>query len=118
MNGRENRKYPRIDSRNLVSFVCLDESGGLIAHGMGRTLNVNETGILLETFSRIDPACTLSLAIGLKDDVVSLKGVIVRQRIGEAGRCQSGIKFLEMDAKAFEALKKFVARFKASKSTG
>ncbi|MBW2283868.1 MAG: PilZ domain-containing protein, partial [Deltaproteobacteria bacterium] len=95
MNGKEKREFPRIDSKNLVSYVCLDDKGQTLSQGMGRTLNVNETGILLETINPIDKTCVMSLAIGLKDDVINIEGDIVHQRPGEGGWYRSGIKFHE-----------------------
>ena len=118
MKETDRRRHLRIDSRNLVSYVCLDDSGRPTAHGMGRTLNVNETGILLETVTRIDPECTVSLTIGLREDVVHLKGVVVHERPGVGGKCLSGIEFLEMEDRSLKALEAFISGFKARKSDG
>jgi hypothetical protein len=98
--------------------VCLDENKQTISHGMGRTLNVNETGILLETINIIDTRCTMSLAIGLKEDVIHIEGDIVHQRKAEGGWCRSGIKFHDMDEAHKQALKLFIEAFKSSTSAG
>ena len=48
MTTKEKRKHYRVDSLNLLSYTCQDEEGNLVKHGMGRTLNVSESGILLK----------------------------------------------------------------------
>ena len=50
----EKRIKPRADSHNILSYVCLDEENEIVEQGMGRTLNVSEGGILLETHDSID----------------------------------------------------------------
>jgi len=44
----DKRRHIRIDSFNL-SHVCLEEDGMVINECVGKTLNVSESGILLET---------------------------------------------------------------------
>ena len=53
MNTNEKRKHPRVNALNL-SYICLDEDQQVIKQGMGRTLNVSESGILLETHFPIE----------------------------------------------------------------
>jgi len=118
MSEKEKRKFPRIDSKNLVSYACLDDKGQTLSHGMGRTLNVNETGILLETVNPIDKSCIMSLAIGLKNDVIDIEGDIIHQRPGEGGWYRSGIRFHEMDDAHLTSLKVFIDAFNASLSAG
>jgi hypothetical protein len=48
MTSENKRKHERIQSLNL-SYICLDEDANIIKQGMGRTLNISESGILLET---------------------------------------------------------------------
>ena len=44
----DNRKHPRFDSGNLLSYVCLDNQNKIVQQGMGKTIDVSEGGILLE----------------------------------------------------------------------
>ena len=46
MNPVDKRRHTRYESLNL-SYVCLDENDNIIKQGMGRTLNISESGILL-----------------------------------------------------------------------
>ena len=73
MAKEEKRKHTRIDSLNL-SYFCLDENNQIIKQGMGRTLNVSESGILLETYFRIDSDEHLMLTIAFEDHLIPVNG--------------------------------------------
>ena len=107
----ENRKYKRIDSTNLLNYVCLDEEGEAFAQGMGRTLNVSESGILLETHAPLDPKTVVSLTIGMEEELVDLKGTTVYSKRNQEGSYETGIEFLEIQTAELEALQKFIEDF-------
>jgi hypothetical protein len=107
MATQEKRKHARISSLNL-SYVCLDENDQIIKQGMGRSLNVSESGILLETHFPIDDRHIVTLTLGLEEDLVDIKGRPVHTRINDAGKYEVGIEFLKSDAKTRKALKKFI----------
>ena len=108
---KERRKHPRFESFNLLSYVCLDENNHALDQGMGRTLNVSEGGILLETPNPIDPKHTLVLTIGLKDDMVDIKGKVAHSKTGEDGKVRTGIQFIEMNEATFGTLKRYIIAF-------
>ncbi len=115
MGITEKRKHPRFDSLNL-SYLCVDEKGDIIYQGMGRTLNVSESGILLETvFGGINRENIVELTIALEDDLVDIKGTVVRCKAGEGEKSEAGIEFLEMDLDALRILKKFINLFEKQK---
>ena len=107
MTIQEKRKHPRIDSLNL-SYVCLDENNQIIKQGMGRSLNVSESGILLETHFPIDDQHIVRLTLGLEEDLIDVKGRPVHTRKNDTGKYEVGIEFLKSDAKTRKALKKFI----------
>ncbi|OQX22873.1 MAG: hypothetical protein BWK80_28930 [Desulfobacteraceae bacterium IS3] len=115
MGITEKRKHRRFDSLNL-SYLCVDEKGDIIYQGMGRTLNVSESGILLETvFGGINRENIVELTIALEDDLVDIKGTVVRCKAGESETSEAGIEFLEMDLEALRILKKFINLFEKQK---
>ena len=110
MATKEKRKHPRISSLNL-SYVCLDENNKIIKQGMGRSLNVSESGILLETHFPIDDQLIVTLTLGLEEELVDIKGRPVHTRINDDGKYEVGIEFLKSDAKTRKALKQFIDTF-------
>ena len=109
---KERRKRSRIDSTNLLSYVCIDENKEIVRHGMGRTLNITEEGILLETHVPVEPQHIVSLTIGVKDDLIDIKGRVIYYRTGEDGMFRSGIRFMETDKATLRVLKKFIRAFR------
>jgi hypothetical protein len=90
MMATDRRRLPRFRSLNLLSYVCVDENKQVVKHGMGRTLDVSEHGILLETHAPIDSQYTLSLAIGLEEDLMTdINGKVVYSKANDVGRFES-----------------------------
>ena len=112
MTSEDKRLYPRIHSLNLISYDCLDETGQLIMQGMGRTLNVSEGGILLETHVQIEPESDVLLSIGLEDDLVEIKGKVITSKLGKEEKFESGIQFLEVGEDELVILKLYIKAFK------
>jgi len=108
MTSENNRKHERIQSLNL-SYICLDEDENIVKQGMGRTLNLSESGILLETYFPIEPKHTIQLTISLEEDLLDLKGKPVHVRSSGEGKYEIGIQFVDLDQNARKILKKFVS---------
>ena len=113
MKTSDRRLHPRFKSLNLLSYVLIDDGNDAVRQGMGRTLDVSEGGILLETHAPIDPRLTVSLKIGLRDDVADIKGNIVYTRKSQRGRVESGIAFRNPDNVQLNILRKYIKAFYA-----
>jgi hypothetical protein len=111
MNIEENRKHKRIHSTNLLNYVCLDEEGNAFAQGMGRTLNVSESGILLETHAPLDPKTFVSLTIGMEEQIIDIKGTAIYSQESDGGSYETGIEFLDIEAAELTVLRKFIQAF-------
>jgi len=108
MNSENKRKHERIQSLNL-SYVCLDEDQNIVKQGMGRTLNISESGILLETHFPIEPRHVLQLTISLEEDLLDIKGKPVHIRSNKKGKYEIGIEFFELDKNSTRLLKDFIS---------
>ena len=109
----EQRRSPRVESPNLLTYVCLDQNDNMVGQGMGRTLNVSEGGILLETHIAIDPQYIVLLDIAMEDDLMQFKGKIAHIKKREDGKFESGVAFIEMDEEKIQFLRQYVAIFLA-----
>ena len=108
MTAAEKRKGPRIDSPNLLSYICLDEDNSELTQGMGRTLNISEGGILLETHTSMNPHQMISLTIAMEDDMLEIKGKITFCKKREDGKFETGVRFTEKDEAKERFLKQFI----------
>ena len=116
MTSENKRMHERIQSLNL-SYICIDEDENIVKQGMGRTLNLSETGILLETHFPIELNHVLQLTISLEEDLLDIKGKPVHVRPRDQGKYEIGIQFVELDPSASQILKKFVNQGGVSKTS-
>ena len=107
MTSENKRKHQRILSLNL-SYICLDENNNIVKQGMGRTLNISESGILLETHFPIESQYLVLLTIALEEDLLEFKGKPIHARSIESGEFEVGIEFLEPDQDSIRLLENFI----------
>ena len=108
--SQEQRRHARYDSLNLLHFAM---PGGIDPEmqGMGRTLNVSESGILLETQEPIEPNGTIELTIGLEDNLVTIEGETIHCRPTPDHRYSTGIRFSQMNDNARAVLDRYIQLF-------
>jgi c-di-GMP-binding flagellar brake protein YcgR len=116
MTAEDKRKHERIQSLNL-SYVCLDEDRNIVKQGMGRTLNISESGILLETHFPIETKHSVQLTIGVEEDLVDITGKPVHIKSKGKGKYEIGIEFIELDQNSSQILKKFIRQGGAQKDS-
>ena len=113
-NGQ--RRYIRMDALNLLEYVLLDDQGGIITRAMGRTLNISEKGILLETHIPFEPGQRLLLTIGLEDDLVDVKGLVKHAETRDDKYFSAGIEFLEIDGEGLRVIVNYLEAFESFKA--
>jgi c-di-GMP-binding flagellar brake protein YcgR len=117
MTNMEKRKHTRVESLNL-SYISIDDAGNVINQGMGRTLNVSKTGILLESNFCALPDQTISLTLAIEEDLLDVKGKVVRCKELDEDLYHMGVEFVDLDAAARQTLSKFIAVFNDVQKTG
>ena len=108
MTSADKRKHERIHSLNL-SYLCLDENHNIVKQGMGRTLNISESGILLETHFPVESTHVIQLTISLEEDLLDIKGQPVHITPKDDGKYEIGIQFIEPDPDTTRRLKKYIS---------
>lgn len=114
--AEDRRTNPRIDSPNLLSFTCLDHKQHIVIQGMGRTVNISEGGIMLETHIPIDPSLHICFTIALEEDLMDFKGKIIYSMKSDDVRFIYGIQFLEMNDVKIGFLKQYILFLKDRES--
>ncbi len=107
----EKRKHSRINSKHLLNYLYFEGNGDNATQGMGRTLNVSESGILLETHTLLEVENTVSLTIGIEEDVVDIKGRIIYNKKNQRGMFEAGIEFFDMQNETRNILKQYIEAF-------
>ncbi|MBT8350409.1 MAG: PilZ domain-containing protein [Deltaproteobacteria bacterium] len=111
MGSKDKRKHFRVNSLNL-SYVFVNGDNDEEKQTIGRTLNVSESGILLETYIPVNLNDKLLLTIGLKEDLVNIKGKVVHIAKDEHEKHEVGVEFTDKDDKVTDILKKYIKAFK------
>ncbi|RLC31977.1 MAG: hypothetical protein DRH37_01750 [Deltaproteobacteria bacterium] len=112
----EKRKHQRVSTLNLLSYVCVDEQGNPLEQGMGRTLDISEGGILMETHVRIESKYIVLMAVGIEDELIDIKGEVVYSRKAKSGMFESGVRFLEKNEKMIQIVRDLVKTFNQEKT--
>jgi c-di-GMP-binding flagellar brake protein YcgR len=96
---KERRKHPRVEINNLISYICIDDSGNKTKEGRGKALNISQGRILIETNDSFEWQDTLELSIEIEDESVSITGKVIYCNADDFGKFRSGIQFLETNEK-------------------
>lgn len=107
------RRFVRMDSLNFLDYVIFDDQGNVCAHTMGRTINISEKGILMETHIPLVVGQTIAVTIGLEDDLVDVKGLVKHVEDRVEKRFGSGIEFLEIDEEGRRVVRNYLKAFEA-----
>lgn len=110
MSPREQRKYIRLESLNLLDYLVIDKQGMQTTHSMGRTLDISENGLKLETTTEIFLGDTLLITVGLEDDLIDLMADVTH--VETAGdRYHSGVEFVDISAEGKRIFQKYAEAF-------
>lgn len=108
----DRRKYDRLESLNFIVFTGVDSDKKEIAGEIGRTLNVSESGIKLETHVPLASQSSILLDIGLGEEIAAVKGIVVHCSESGDKLFQAGVDFIDNDQAKMDIIKKYVAAFK------
>jgi hypothetical protein len=94
MNETERRKYPRVDTNNLISYSCVDENGNELAHCLARILDINSLGAKIETNQEILSETIHLTAVDVDDNLIGIIGKIVYTHRADDAKYEFGISFM------------------------
>lgn len=81
MNDRsslqERRRYPRLDSLNLISYTHFDEKDLPENGGMGRTMDISKGGVTIQTHQSFSINSGLEMTIALAEKIIVARGRVV-----------------------------------------
>jgi hypothetical protein len=89
----EQRKYPRVETCNLISYLLIRANGEITEQGMGRALNISQGGILLETPRLILSERISLMSVDLDNKLIEIKGNVVYSKGNGYGMIVSGVCF-------------------------
>ena len=116
MPKTDKREYPRVETRNVVSYVCVDKEGNEIGEGMGETLNISQGGILLKSPYPIESEFILLMSIDLENNIIEIKGKVAHSKKDKSGKYETGISFLGTRDENIQTIKSFIKTYHSRKT--
>ena len=111
-NTNEKRRHPRINTSKDVSYILFDDNENKLDQGVGRTLNLSQTGALLETDKPLNGAFIMLITIDLDGQKIQLKGRVANTRKSSPEGCYlTGIEFTGALEEQRSALVAFVKAY-------
>ena len=104
------RRDKRLESLNMTNVDIYDQNGNGIYQGMGKTLNLSMSGMLLEIYDDIPVQLNygISLEVSLHNEqIVTVKG-IVRWLHSHDGNITIGLQFLPLTCKVSDKIEHFL----------
>lgn len=103
--GRERRKYPRLDTRQMLAVARVDESGHI---ALGHDLSLG--GIRFQVVGlEVSLGELLRIYFSVEDQTLSALGRVAWATELDAFTTDVGLEFLEVDAGAWDLLQRVAA---------
>ena len=112
MKPTEHRQFIRKQSLHLLDYIVIDRNGLQTTYSMGRTLDVSENGLKLETTQQISKGDTLLITVGLEDDLVDLRGEVIHSEYRDK-RYITGVEFRDISEEGKRIFKRYSEAFLA-----
>lgn len=94
----ERRRGERHSSLNLLEYDVIAPDGHVEGMGMARTVNISETGLLLETGAFFEAGQQMRITVSLDNSLVKFTGRVVHSRPLDDDLCSTGVQFVEFQA--------------------
>ena len=92
----EKRRSPRVRAVHLIAYGVRGEEKEYEALEVGRTLDVSETGVRVETMTRLDQGLDLEMDIAVGEELLRLHGRVVNSEAGDDAPFETGIELTEI----------------------
>jgi hypothetical protein len=89
----ERRASGRIRSLNLTSYTPKRDDEQEYIVSIGRTLDVSEGGVKVETHRKLEDGTELEMAIAVEEKIITAKGEVIHTEELENGLFGTGIRF-------------------------
>ena len=111
MSRTDRRRYKRIKTSNLISYICIDNEGNEIGEGMGTSLDMSMEGLLLETYLPVETPFVRIMYIDLEGHLLKIKGKVVHSRPGDSRKSLVGIRFVDTHERQHRIISSFIRAY-------
>jgi hypothetical protein len=93
MGETNQRQHARVKTCNLISYACLDDQGTLLTQGIGKALDISQSGLMLESSCPIESEYITLLSADPDDRLLDIVGKVAHARRSRSGSYKTGIRF-------------------------
>jgi c-di-GMP-binding flagellar brake protein YcgR len=104
-NVRERRTSRRIRALNLTSYTPKKGDSQEYIVSIGRTLDVSEGGVKVETHRKLAKGTELEMDIAIEDKIITAKGEVVHTEELKNGLFGTGIRFTSISEEDRKSLR-------------
>jgi hypothetical protein len=90
----ERRRYHRVAANNPITYVLVNERGSNRGQGIGKVINVSQSGILLETYEFIASTYLFLVATDVEAKLIEIVGKVIFSREVSLRVFNSGISLI------------------------
>jgi hypothetical protein len=112
----EKRRYPRVGTVNLISYLTTDHHGNKQGQGMGTAQNISQNGLRIETARMIDSTNISLLSSDRENNLTEIEGKVVYCKQTQSGKFETGIFFQGAYAEKIQFVKDLVRVFNNRKN--
>jgi len=108
----EKRRHSRVNALNMVGYVLFDDKREKIDKGKGRTLNLSQSGALLETSKPLQGSFIILMTIDLNGKIIKVRGRVANSRQSKKTGCYlTGVEFIGSRDEQLDAIISFVKAY-------
>ena len=111
----EKRHHPRVKTCNLISFVSMDSNGKISEQNMGKAINISQSGIFLETTTRVLSESISMMSVDAKNKLIEIDGQIIYSTERGNGRFGAGIRFKGTHTENIQFAMKLIKSYNAQR---
>ena len=112
----EPRRYARVKTQNLISYLSYDKDDNLISQGMGIAMDISKGGILLETPIPMKPGMVVLSATDQDKNLMELRGNLIHSTQSKTGTYFSGIEFIAVDGRIRDFITRLIKEYNFRRS--
>ena len=106
--SNQDRKSPRLDSDQFISYRVFDSENRVCDEGMAKTKDISQSGVAVENRTAFEVGSTVELTIALAEDLIKVKGIVRNVDKNSEDQYNIGIEFSEISE---DQLKKISEEF-------
>lgn len=118
LSREEKRRYHRAEAVKLISYEGFHVDGHSFEQGMGKTLDISQGGILIESQVPVKSKHILITAMNAQEEVINIKGKVIYSREAGPKIFHSGIRFMDTNEKNRKIVMEIIKAFLQEKNIG